>query len=119
MALFPVAILLNLSEYQCNDYGSIKLSKYDFIYQQSATFLDGVGFYIKNSIDFSVGKQNSCHLPFSEDLWAYVSIEGNALLLGVVYRHSSRVADQIDQFSEYLHPILQNINLKNVAIHIF
>ena len=41
------------------------------------------------------------------------------LLLGVVYRYPSHVADQIDQFSEYLRTTLHSINLKNVPTYRF
>ena len=87
---------------------NIDLPGYSFVSQPTLSNAGGVGFYIKNELNFTVISELSTSTADYEALWIeiYNSYSLN-VLCGIIYRHPN---GNLDSFFEYLNSTAEKID---------
>ena len=98
----PEIIAISSTKLQDNSVRiNFQLDGYDFVHVDSPTQAGGVGFLVKNRINFITCDDIKLNLPYVEDLW--IEIDGEPkLVVRVIYRHPKQTVDKIDEFGETL-----------------
>ena len=90
---------------------NVNIPGYDFISKPSLSNAGGVGFYVKNSVTFTVLSEMSVTKEDFEALWIEINCEGQSnLICGVVYRHPN---GNLDNFMDYIKKIIEKIHHQN------
>ena len=91
-------------------YNNIDIAGYNFIHADSLKKAGGVGFYIKNSLLYTVKPKYDLNLNFVENIWTQVNTDKNSVLVGVIYRHSVNIVNQPELFSRTIEEKFCNLS---------
>ena len=91
-------------------YNNIDIAKYNYIHADSLTKEGGVGFYIKNSLSYTVKPEYDLNLNFVENIWIQVDTDKNSILIGVIYRHPVNIVNQLELFSRTIEEKFFNLS---------
>jgi len=61
-----------------------------FVRNDSPTCAGGVGFYIKNNMQYRLRTELSLNIQQCEDLWLEIETRNSKIVLAVIYRHPSK-----------------------------
>ena len=81
---------------------------HDFQFAPSPTKAGGVGFFLKETLDFELIPNLKLNLTLCEDLWLEVknlknpTLGKNGLIIGVVYNHGKKIEKFYDRLCERL-----------------
>ena len=60
-------------------YNNIDIAGYNFIHTDSLTKGGGIGFYIKNSLSYTVKSEYDLNLNFVENIWIQIDTDKNSI----------------------------------------
>ena len=92
---------------------SVKIPKtpigyHDFEFTPSPTQAGGVGFFVKETLDYDLLPELKLNLDLCEDIWVRVKnvnntkFNKNGLVIGVIYRHGHDCKDLYEKLCEQL-----------------
>ena len=89
---------------------------YTFEHEDTPTHFGGVGFYIKNDINYVVRNDIIIDIPRCESLWIEIKDKFNkSSICGIIYRHPEH---NISRFQNEMTRILNKLNLENKPVYI-
>ena len=102
--------ILAFSDTRVNENSPIRpLDGYhNFNFTPTPTGAGGVGFYLKDIFDYDLRPDLKLDLNLCEDIWFKVKnvdnskLNGNGLIVGVIYRHGHNFANFCEKLSEKL-----------------
>lgn len=111
--------VIALSETKIRDSENItdayNMDHYEFVHRDTPTHFGGVGFYIKEEIEYEVRDDLAINCFDCEDLWIEIKRnKGKNVILGVIYRHPRH---SFKQFQEKLCNTLEKITLENKNVY--
>lgn len=90
---------------------NINIPGYDFISQPSLSNAGGVGFYIKNDLNYIIRPDLTTSVMDFEALWIEIHADGQSnLICGIVYWHPS---GNMDDFMDYVNKTIEQIHSQN------
>ena len=113
--------VLAFTDTRVNDHSPIpSINGYhDFHFTPTPTKAGGVGFYLRSSFDYDLLPDLKLNLHLCEDIWFRVKnvenskLDGNGLIIGVIYRHGHNVPNFSEKLSEQL--LLLNSKKENIV----
>ena len=99
-------------------YNNIDIAKYNYIHADSLTKEGGVGFYIKNSLSYTVKPEYDLNLNFVENIWIQVDTDKNSILIGVIYCHPVNIVNQLELFSRTIEEKFFNLSNSKSGFYI-
>lgn len=93
--------------------------EYEFKHEKPETSKGGVGLFIKNGLSFEErsdlkirGSEIHGSVSVVENIWYEIKtpLEGQGIIIGVVYRHPNYTVGSINHFTEQLEGIMHKIN---------
>jgi len=116
----PDIIAISETKIKTNQIVSaIDLFDYNFVHVDSLTAAGGVGFYVKESVSFTIRTDLKLNLANVEDMWIEVGKDKpKSVIIGVVYRHPKYTINQIERFTETLCDLIHDLNLKKSQIYV-
>ena len=87
--------------YNVNIYG------YNFVHADTKTNAGGVGFYIKEGVDFNILSNFGIDSSNCENVWIEVKLHNPKSAIGVVYRHP---APNLKEFDEKFFQVVDHLN---------
>ena len=106
MNTFPEIIALSETKLKSKLSYNPKLSGYDFLRCNSPTNAGGVGFFVREGLQYEVKDEYNLNLAHCEDLWIEIGHE-KKVVIGIVYRHPCY------KFSDFQQSYENTINLLN------
>ena len=104
--------ILAFSDTQIDEYSSIPKAPFDgyhdFQFTPSPTKAGGVGFFLKETLDFELIPNLKLNLNLCEDLWLEVknlknpTLGKNGLIIGVIYNHGKKIEKFYERLCERL-----------------
>ena len=120
--------IIALSETKLNSSSVVPTLKgYSFEHVDSPTAAGGVGFYLSDSLQYTICEDLALGLPNCEDLWINIKFNGSQpyskpnpkniqnLVVGIIYRHPGR---KYDEFREKLSNQMLLLNQKKIKYYI-
>ena len=90
MTRFLDAIAISETKLNSNSSSNNNIPHYNFPHNDSPTNAGGVGFYIKDTLQFRLRNDLSLNLPNCEDLWIQIKCKMSDIILAVIYRHPNK-----------------------------
>ena len=85
MTRFPNAIAISETQLNSNSSSNNNIPHYNFLHNDSPTNAGGVGFYIKDTLQFRLPDDLSLNLPNCEGLWIQINCKMSDIILAVIY----------------------------------
>ena len=90
MTRFPDAIAISETKLNSNSSSNNSIPHYNFLHNDSPTNTGGIGFYIKDALQFRLRDDLLLNLPNCEDLWMQIKCKMSNIILAVIYRHPNK-----------------------------
>ena len=91
-------------------YNNIDIAGYNFIHADSLTKAGGFGFYINNSLLYTVKPEYDLNLNFVQNIWIQVDTDKNSILIGIIYHHLVNIVNQLELFGRIIEEKFCNLS---------
>ena len=90
MTRFPDAIAISETKLNSSSSSNNNIPHYNVLHNDSPNNAGGIGFYIKDRLQFCLRDDLSLNLPNCEDLWIQIKCKMSNIILAVIYRHPNK-----------------------------
>ena len=99
---------------------NLDIEGYNFIHSDSSSRAGGVGFYIKDSLTFTLKEEIDLNINSVENIWIQIETSDNKkpITIGVVYRHPVYVAEHLECFSKAMEELFSKLSSNNKEFYI-
>ena len=96
---------------------NVNISGYSFIHCDSVTNSGGVGFYIKQTLIYKQKSEININLSFVENMCIEVKTTTGPIVIGVVYRHPTKLVNDYECFTKNLYDIFAELRANNTVFY--